>query len=154
MSVVFGRPNTIRIDSKWGVEWYGNADVSSGKWSTHTIRFRAAENAAWKWTFPAFHTWKQNGLKIVKSKPDDSVSYNNITRLGYRPSPSRVGWMNSIGTCNRSLMMINFQGALNLKLFTFHNAVLYLHLMWQSPFRTMWSHSSPQVNTSASWLKF
>jgi hypothetical protein len=42
-------------------------------------------------TFPSFLTRKQRGLKILYSKPKDSVWYNNTTRLGYHPSPFRVG---------------------------------------------------------------
>jgi len=45
---------------------------------------------------------------------------------------------------------MNFQGALNHKLSTFNNAVLYLTFMWQAHFQTKWSHSWPPLNTCAS----
>jgi len=58
--------------------------------------------------------------------------------------------MHSIGTRNKSLTTINFQGALNCKLSTINNTVVYLHFMWQGLFPTKWSLSSLPFNTCAS----
>jgi len=50
--------------------------------STHTVPFQEAKHDPDKQNFPAFHTVKHGGLKIVYCKLNDSVWYNNITRLG------------------------------------------------------------------------
>jgi len=70
--------------------------------------------------FPAIHTRKQRWLKTVNPNPKYSLWYNNIMRLGYRPSWLMVGWMHSSRKSHKSLDD-QCSGALNCKLFTFNH---------------------------------